>query len=158
MKLNDTFRGYWRDNTTDLEAVGNMFDEVLTGKVTVEEVCMSQELTRIIERLEVKTLSIQASRTAKLWLQFMKMMDILRMFLKGERMGIWALHIQAMYEMMPYLDAFRCTCSRCISFMKPIQRCPDTSTKGSTLYADDQIGSGQDFPLILSLSKSSGGA
>ena len=38
---------------TDLEAVGNLFDEVLTGKVTVEEVCMSQELTRIIERLEV---------------------------------------------------------------------------------------------------------
>ena len=27
------------------------------------------------------------------------------MFLKGERMGIWALHIQAMYEMMPYLAA-----------------------------------------------------
>ena len=39
---------------TDLEAVGNLFDEVLTGKVTVEEACMSQELTRIIERLDVK--------------------------------------------------------------------------------------------------------
>ena len=49
--------------------------------------------------------SIQASRTAKLWLQFMTMMDILRMFLKGERMGIWELHIQAMYDMMPYLAA-----------------------------------------------------
>ena len=90
---------------TDLEAVGNLFDEVLSGKVTVKEVCMSQELTRIIERLEVKKQSIQASHTAKLWLQFMKMMDILRLFLKGERMGIWALHIHAMYEMMPYLAA-----------------------------------------------------
>ena len=39
---------------TDLEAVGNLFDEVLTGKVTVEEACMSQKLTRIIERLDVK--------------------------------------------------------------------------------------------------------
>ena len=28
---------------TDLEAVGNLHDEVLTGKVTVEEACMSQE-------------------------------------------------------------------------------------------------------------------
>ena len=27
---------------TDIEAVGNMFDEVLTGKVTAEEACMSQ--------------------------------------------------------------------------------------------------------------------
>ena len=44
---------------TDIEAVGNLFDEVLTGKVTVEEACMSQELTRIIERLDVKKQSIQ---------------------------------------------------------------------------------------------------
>ena len=73
---------------TDLEAVVNLHDEVLTGKVTVGEACMSQELMRIIERLDVKKQSIQASRTAKLWLQFMKMMDILRMFLKGEWMGI----------------------------------------------------------------------
>ena len=80
-----------------------MFDEVLTGKVTFEEACMSQELSRRIERLDVKKQPSQASRTAKLWLHFMKMVDILRMFLKGERMGIWALHIQAMYDMMPYL-------------------------------------------------------
>ena len=33
---------------TDLEAVGNLHDEVLTGKVTVDEACMSQELMRII--------------------------------------------------------------------------------------------------------------
>ena len=58
-----------------------------------------------MERLDVKKQSIQASRTAKLWLQFMKMMHILRMFLKGERMGIWALHIQAIYDIMPYLAA-----------------------------------------------------
>ena len=90
---------------TDLEAVGNLTHAVLTGKVTVEEACMSQELTRISERLDVKKQSIQASRTAKLWLQFMKMMDILRMFLKGERMGTWAFHMQALYEMMPYLSA-----------------------------------------------------
>ena len=126
---------------------------------------MSQELRILIERLDVKTQYIQASHTAELWLQFMKMMDILRMFLNEERMGIWELHTQAMYEMLPYLavsgitctrNAYMYTCSRFISFMKPIQRFPGTSIKGSTLYAY-QIGSGQDFPLILSLSKSSCG-
>ena len=70
--------------------------------MTVEKASMSQELT---ERLDVKRQSIQASRTAKLWLHFMKMMDISRMFLKGERMGIWALHIHAIYGMMLYLAA-----------------------------------------------------
>ena len=39
---------------TDLEAVGHLHDEVLTGKSTVEETCMSQELMRINERLDVK--------------------------------------------------------------------------------------------------------
>ena len=92
-----------------------MFDEVLTGKVTVEEACMSQELTGGIERLDVKKQSIQAPSTAKLWLHLMKMMDILRMFLKGERMGILALRIQAMYDMMPYLAASgHILCAKCI--------------------------------------------
>ena len=51
---------------TDLDAVRNLQDEVLTGKVTVEEACMSQDLMRIMERLDVKKQSIQASRTPKL--------------------------------------------------------------------------------------------
>ena len=42
---------------TDLEAVGNLHDEVLNGKVTVEEACMPQELMRIIERLDKNNLS-----------------------------------------------------------------------------------------------------
>ena len=33
----------------DIEAVGNLHDEVLTGEVAVDEACMSQELMRIIE-------------------------------------------------------------------------------------------------------------
>ena len=35
---------------TDIEAGENLHDEVLTGKVAVEEACMSQELMRIIEK------------------------------------------------------------------------------------------------------------
>ena len=103
----ETTRPRKTDETTltGLEEIGNLHDDVLTGKVTVGEACMSQELMKIIERLDVKKQSIQVSRTAKLWLRFMKMMDILRMFLKGELMGTWELHIQAMYDIMPYLAA-----------------------------------------------------
>ena len=48
---------------------------------------------------------MQESRTASLWLKFMAMMKILRKFIRGERMGNWELHMQAMYEMLPYLAA-----------------------------------------------------
>ena len=39
---------------TDREAVGNLHDENLNSIVTVEEAYLSHELTRIIERLDVK--------------------------------------------------------------------------------------------------------
>ncbi|KAG1678943.1 hypothetical protein GQR58_013119 [Nymphon striatum] len=69
---------------SDLEKIGNLYDGLLTGN---------------------STQSMKSSRTAKLWLQFMKMMEILRKFLKGERLGLWELHMTAMYEMIPYLAA-----------------------------------------------------
>ena len=78
-------------------------------------------------------------------------------------MGNWALHIQAMYEIMPYLAALRHNLyTKCIHvYLQQMHKLhatnPDTSIKGSTLYAD-QIGSGQDISLILSFSKSSCGA
>ena len=88
------------------------------------------------------------------------------MFLKGERIGLRALHIQAMYEMMPYLVASGHNLyTKCIHvYLQHMHKLHETHPEvsrhldqGSTLYAD-QIGSGQDFPLILSMSKSSCGA
>ena len=89
----------------DLEAVGILHDDLLSGKTTISQACDSEVLARILEQLETKKQSMKDSRTATLWLQFMKMMQILRKFLKGERLGIWDLHVQAMYEMLPYLAA-----------------------------------------------------
>lgn len=90
---------------SDLEKIGNLYDGLLTGKSTVEEACQSEELIRVTDRLQTAQQSMKSSRTAKLWLQFMKMMEILRKFLKGERLGMWELHMTAMHEMMPYLAA-----------------------------------------------------
>ena len=151
---------------TDLEAVGHLHDEVLTGKATVEETCMSQELMRINERLDVKKQSIQASRTGNLWLQFMKMMGICRMFLIGERMGIWELHIQAMYEMMPNLVASRHNLyMKCIHvYLQQMHTLHETHPEVSRHFdqglhvvrRSDRFWAG--LPLILSLSKSSCGS
>ena len=134
--------------------------------MTVEEACMSQDLTRRIERLDVKKQSIQASRTAKLWLHFMKMMDILRMFLKGDRMGIWALHIQAMYDMMPYVAASGHNLdTKCILvYLQQIHKLHETHPEVSRHFdqgfhvvrRSDRFW--VELPLILSLSKYSCGA
>ena len=44
-------------------------------------------------------------RTASLWLQYLDTVEILRMFIKAERIGNWRLHLQALSEMLPYLAA-----------------------------------------------------
>ena len=79
----------------DLEAVGDLFDSLLAGNKAVHDACRSEVLAKVVKRLE----------KAKMWLQFMKMMKIIRKFLKGERMGIWEMHIQAIHDMLPYLAA-----------------------------------------------------
>ena len=53
------------------------------------------------KRLLVK----EGSRTASLWLQYMRMVDILHQFIKAERIGNWELHLQTVKEMLPYLAA-----------------------------------------------------
>ena len=49
--------------------------------------------------------SMKDLRTAQLWLQYMDMIDILRNFIRSERIGDWTLHLQTLSNMSPYLAA-----------------------------------------------------
>ena len=49
--------------------------------------------------------SIQSSRTAKLWQQYMDMITILRNFITAERLGDWILYLETLKQMLPYLAA-----------------------------------------------------
>ena len=48
---------------------------------------------------------IQDRRTAKLWLQYMDIIDILQKFIKAEHTGYWKLHLDSLSEMLPYFAA-----------------------------------------------------
>jgi len=88
-----------------LDKLLNLYDDVVSGVVPVTDVCTSPELRLFADHLLAEKEHLKNSRTANLWLQYMKMMDVLRMFLKAERTGNWKLHLQAMYDMLPYLAA-----------------------------------------------------
>ena len=90
---------------TDPNAVSILYDDLLEGKKTTADVASCQELTNVISKLEAIKALKQSSRTANMWMQFMDMMDILRRFIKAERSGNWNLHLQSMFEMLPYLAA-----------------------------------------------------
>ena len=70
----------------------------------MEDVCSSDTLRLMTERLECHKSQLQ-SRTSRLWLQYMDMVDVLRKFIKGERTGNIKLHLQAVFEMLPYFAA-----------------------------------------------------
>lgn len=49
--------------------------------------------------------SMDKLRTARLWFQYMDMINILQRFIKAERTGNWLLHLHVLSEMLPYLAA-----------------------------------------------------
>ena len=49
--------------------------------------------------------SMATNRTAKLWLQYMAMVDIPKKFIRAERTGNFNLHLEATNDMLPYFAA-----------------------------------------------------
>ena len=64
-------------------------------------------LQKVQELLNKEIESLATSRTAKLWLQYMTMVNILKEFIKAERTGNFQLHLEATHEMLPYFCSSR---------------------------------------------------
>ena len=71
----------------------------------IQNICQSKTVTVIQEMLTSQKESLQTNKTANLWLQYMEMVDILRKYIRAERLGNWNLHLQATSEMLPYFAA-----------------------------------------------------
>jgi hypothetical protein len=56
------------------------------------------KLGRLLE--EVKVRLVSTSRTAKLWMQYSRYVDILKSFTTAERTGNWALHLSSVAQML----------------------------------------------------------
>ena len=89
---------------TELTAAREVYDKAMGSTLPLEEVCTSEVIKRIQIRLKERKESM-TSRTARLWVQYMNMVDILRQFLKAERTGNWMLHLQSVKDMLPYFAA-----------------------------------------------------
>ena len=70
-----------------LKQLTEIYDRVTAGNLTITEVQTSPHIQHFRYTLQALQIYLQASKTSKLWLQYMDMMDILRKFLKAERTG-----------------------------------------------------------------------
>ncbi len=90
----------------DIDEACTLYKKLMAREICVEEVCKFDVLTRSKNNLLDYSESMKiSSRTSTLWLQYMNMMNILRRYIRAERTGNWALHLQAIQEMLPYLAA-----------------------------------------------------
>lgn len=96
----NTTQSEWKRMLAEAEG---LFDDLWAKKITLADIESSQVLESIEKerRTFTQTLSIK-SRTAKLWLQFMEMISILKSHIRSERTGDWQLQLDAIRGMIPY--------------------------------------------------------
>ena len=83
----------------------DIYGKLIAGEVMPENLYEIDVIDSIAKRLNDVSKLMKSSRTSTVWLQYMKMLDILRQFIKAERMENWQLHLKSTYEMLPYFAA-----------------------------------------------------
>jgi len=90
---------------SDLKDAAELYDGLLAGAVPPTEVQDSKALQRLIAKLKETKASLLHYRTARLWLQYIDMVSIMRRFIRSERTANWKLNLQVLQEMLPYMAA-----------------------------------------------------
>ena len=85
---------------SELEEVGVLYDRLVDGTFSTADIELSQVLDAINKRVQAIK-----QRTSQLCIQYMEMVDIVRLFLRLERTGEWLLNLQTLYRMLPYMAA-----------------------------------------------------
>ena len=85
------------------ESLNRNYRQLIDGeKLDIrDESCISQ----LQEILSTQKESLCTSRTAKLWIQYMDMVDVMKKYIRAERTGNWKLHLEATLDMLPYFAA-----------------------------------------------------
>ena len=90
---------------SDLQEVFILYETLMNNSLSVHQVCQTGVIQKFKESLKSKVCSLQSSRTASLWLQYLDMIDILRNIIRAQRIGNWELPLQSLSDMLPYLAA-----------------------------------------------------
>lgn len=94
--------------TSDLgDGLKQVHTDFLSGKNSVDDVLSSKfiaEATTLFDE-KLKSLISSGHRTAKLWAQYFGMVNIMRLFVRAERSGDWALHLFCVQSIIPYFHS-----------------------------------------------------
>lgn len=81
-------------------------EENLTFDMNIDEINSNECFIKINEIFEVKLNNLEErGNTCKLWVQYFRMVSLLKTFLAAERMGDWKLHLECIRNMLPFFHA-----------------------------------------------------
>jgi len=83
---------YWL--TRGLDSALQIYDRIMTGDMSAQSLCAPTVIIVIIdniqEMLDNKKAELRECHTGKLWVQYMKMVNLVRQLIRTERTGHWA--------------------------------------------------------------------
>ena len=92
-------------NATDmLYSKFEKLHEAMMGGGAMEEV-LREPLDELEKLLSAQKEDLQSSKIARFWLQFMSMVDILKRYIKAERLGNHPMHLCSFADLLKYLAA-----------------------------------------------------
>ena len=88
-----------------LTAAGKLYDDLMAGILSLETLQDSHIVEEIAQQLVQGKDAMRDKRTAKLWLQYLEMVEILLSFIKSDMTGNSQLHLKMGQAMLPFLAA-----------------------------------------------------
>ena len=77
------------------------FCKVIKESKDLDTIQESQELIQLTKFVQTRKDELSSqSRTAKLWIQYLDYVDLVKMFVRAERTGDWSLHLVAISRMI----------------------------------------------------------
>ena len=75
---------------------------IKNGELTLDDVLKDDVFVKLNNKINEWKQSMEEYKTAKLWLQYMEMVQILRDFIRSARTGNWALYLHSLQEILPF--------------------------------------------------------
>ena len=90
----------------ELDAIADLYYDLVSGKTTMQEVESYVELQALQMKLYMFTETLESKYlTAKLWLEYMEMVNLMKAIIRYERTGNWSISLGTLQKMLPYIAA-----------------------------------------------------
>ena len=85
-----------------LDKDSQVFNQPNEQNISIEEVANDIDVKEMLASISQYKERFSEARTAKLWFQYLRMVEIICMFIKAERTRNFDPHLQILWETMPY--------------------------------------------------------